>query len=85
MPLNTVTVYGADGCEDTQATRNHLDSLGVHFRYVDIEQDPQGEAWVKAQNDGKRKTPTVDVDGLILSVPQEPELEKALRAKWLMS
>ena len=27
-----VRVYGADWCEDTRATLNHLDSLGVQYR-----------------------------------------------------
>jgi mycoredoxin len=85
MALNTVTVYGADWCKDTQAVRNHLDSLGVQFKYKDVDQDPQADAWVKAQNDGERKMPTIDVDGLVLSMPAEPELEKALRARWLMA
>jgi glutaredoxin len=85
MPKNTVTVYGTETCPDTQAVKNHLDSLGVQFRYKDVETDPQAEAWMKAQNDGQRKMPTVDVDGIVLSVPAEPELEKALRARWLMA
>lgn len=29
MSSADVRVYGADWCEDTTATRNHLDSLGV--------------------------------------------------------
>ena len=85
MPKNTVTVYGTDTCQDTQAVKNHLDSLGVQFRYKDVEQDAQADAWMKAQNDGERKMPTVDVDGIVLSNPPEPELEKALKARWLMA
>ena len=85
MADNPVTVYGADWCEDTQSTRNHLDSLGVQYRYINVEHDPQAERWVKEQNHGKRKTPTVDIDGQVLSVPDDRDLEVALRGKGLMS
>ena len=79
-----VKVYGADGCEDTTATRNHLDSLGVQYEYVDVERDGEAQAWVKRQNGGKQKTPTVDLGGRVLVEPDERELEEALRGTGLM-
>ena len=82
--MNEVKVYGANWCEDTHATRNSLDSLGVQYQYIDVEQDRRAQDWVKAQNGGKQKTPTVDIDGQILVEPDERELELALRAKGLM-
>jgi mycoredoxin len=82
--MNTPKVYGANWCEDTEATRNHLDSLGVRYEYVDVEQDAAACAWVKQQNGGKQKTPTVDIGGQILVEPDERELEAALRGKGLM-
>jgi thioredoxin reductase (NADPH) len=44
-----VEVYGADWCRDTQRTRRHLDSLGITYQYIDVEQDQQASAWVKQQ------------------------------------
>ena len=82
--MNEVKVYGANWCEDTHATRNSLDSLGVQYQYIDVEQDRGAQDWVKAQNGGKQKTPTVDIGGQILIEPDERELELALRAKGLM-
>ena len=79
-----ITVYGADWCEDTQATLYHLDSLGVQFQYIDIDQDPQAKEWVKQHNAGRQRTPTLDVQGQILPVPDEPRLEDVLRARGLM-
>ena len=64
-------MYGADWCEDTTATRNHLDSLGVQYQYVDVDADPQAKAWVEQQNGGKQKTPTLDVAGRVLVEPDE--------------
>ena len=83
--MSEIRVYGADWCEDTQATRNHLDSLGVPYRYINVEQDSQAQNWVKQQNGGKQKTPTLDIDGRVLVEPNERELEQALRGKGLMS
>ena len=81
---DTVKVYGADWCEDTQATRNNLDSLGVPYQYIDVEQDARAQEWVKQQNGGKQKTPTLDIAGQVLVEPDERELELALRDKGLM-
>lgn len=83
MPDQKITVYGTDWCHDTKSTRLQLDNLGIAYRYVNIERDPQGDAWVKEQNNGKRKMPTVDLDGQILSVPSEDELMDAVNSKGL--
>ena len=83
--MSQVKVYGADWCEDTQATLNHLDSFGVPYQYVNVEKDPRAQDWVKQQNGGKQKTPTLDIDGQVLVEPDERELEQALRGKGLMS
>jgi mycoredoxin len=82
--MNTVKVYGAEWCEDTAATRNNLDSLGVQYQYIDVDTDANAKAWVQEQNGGKQKTPTVDVGGRILIEPDEHALEEALRGTGLM-
>jgi glutaredoxin len=46
--MNTVEVYGADWCGDTQRTRRHLDRLGVAYRCINVEQDPQASEWVRS-------------------------------------
>jgi glutaredoxin len=79
-----VTVYGADWCGDTQRTRRHLDSLGVAYQYVNVEEDQQASAWVKQQNDGKERKPTVKIRQQVLAEPSDPELEQALRQAGLM-
>ena len=76
-----VEVYGTDWCEDTQQTRAHLQQLAVEYRYINIEQDQAAAGWVKRQNDGEQKTPTVKLPGLVLSVPSDAQLDTAMRAK----
>ncbi len=83
--MNRVKVYGADWCGDTQRTLMHLDSLGVAYDYIDVEQDEQASNWVKQQNGGKERKPTVKLGEQVLSVPGNQELESALRANGFMS
>lgn len=78
-------VYGADWCGDTQRTLQQLERLGVVHEYVDVEQDEQASAWVKEQNDGKERKPTLKIGERILSVPDEQELEETLQAENLIS
>lgn len=73
-----VIVYGADWCYDTTSCRRHLDQCGVPHRYVNIEEHPKAEAWVKEQNDGAARKPTVKIGREVLAVPKPAELNKAL-------
>jgi mycoredoxin len=79
--MSEIKVSGADWCEDTQRTRARLDELKVPYRYINVDHDPAAKEWVKAQNHGKQKTPTVDIDGKILIEPTNPELDAALQAR----
>ena len=82
--MNKVKVYGAGWCGDTQSTLRFLDGLRVDYDYVDVEQDEQASLWVKQQNDGKERKPTVKVGERVLSVPTESELESALREQGIL-
>lgn len=82
--MSEVTVYGADWCHDTADTRRELDRLGVEYEYVDVDRNSDASEWVKAQNGGRERKPTVEVGDRILSVPGPQELEKALRAEGIL-
>jgi glutaredoxin len=82
--MERVKVYGADWCEDTRRTRKHLDNLGVAYDYVNIEENEQAARWVREQNDGKERKPTVKLGEQTLSVPDDAELESALRENGLI-
>ena len=81
--MNSVKVYGADWCGDTQRTLRHLDRLGVAYDYINVEQDEAARRWVVEQNDGKERKPTVDVNGRVLSTPSDGELDAALAEQGL--
>ena len=63
----------------TRRSRSELERLGVEYDYVNVEKDSAASAWVKSQNQGKEKKPTIQVGATILSEPSNRELEDALR------
>lgn len=77
-----VTIYGADWCGDTRRALRVLDTTGVKYDYVNIDDDTDGEKKVIAFNKGKRRIPLVEIASekgtQSLSVPSDSELEKAL-------
>lgn len=83
--MATVTVYGADWCPLTRAALMHLDKVGVEYKYIDIDEDPEAAKWVADHNDGKEKKPTIDVDGEVLTEPTDAELDDVLRAKSVLT
>jgi mycoredoxin len=82
--MERIKVYGADWCGDTQRTLKQLDGLGVAYDYVNVEEDEQASLWVREQNNGKERKPTVKLGQQVLSVPAESELESALRENGLI-
>ena len=82
--MNNIKVYGADWCEDTQRTRQHLDTLGVPYDYINVDRDKAAEFWIAKQNNGKRQTPTLDMNGKILIEPTDPELDEALKSQGML-
>jgi glutaredoxin len=83
--MEKVKVYGANWCGDSQRTLEQLEKLGVAYDYIDIEQDEQAAQWVREQNDGKERKPTVKLGEQILSTPSNQELETALRKNNLIN
>ena len=76
--MATIKIFGADWCPMTNRTREHLQHLGVDYEYIDVEKDPQASDWVKQQNDGKEKKPTLLIDDEVLRTPSVEELDEAL-------
>jgi glutaredoxin len=77
--MSKVKIYGADWCEDTQHALRHLDRLGVSYDYINIEQNEEAARWVREHNDGKERKPTIEVNGRVLSVPSDEELDAAIK------
>ena len=73
-----VAVYGTDWCGDTIRTLRHLDSKGVDYTYVNIDDDTDAEAKVIEFNNGKRRVPLVEIGDEKLSVPSRDDLDRRL-------
>lgn len=69
-----ITMYSTRWCCDCRRAKNFLRERGVQFREVNIDQTPGAEEIVLRANDGKRKVPTMEVDGRFFSMsPFDPE------------
>jgi mycoredoxin len=76
----SITVYGTTWCGDTTRARRLLESLGVAYAWIDIDEDREGEAFVKTTNRGSRSVPTiVFADGTALTEPSGAQLTAKLR------
>ena len=77
-----VTVYGAYWCPDCRRSKKFLGEQFIPYRWVDIEQDMAGEAYVLEKNSGKRIIPLIEFqDGSFLVEPTNADLAKKLGLK----
>lgn len=76
-----IKVYGADWCGDTKRTLEYLDNLNIHYDYIDVEKDKAASEWVKSQNEGKERKPTLLIGSRVLSVPSQDQLQAALASE----
>jgi thioredoxin reductase (NADPH) len=77
-----ITIYGAYWCPDCRRSKHFLGEHQIPYKWVDIEQDKAGEAYVLQKNNGKRIIPTIDFeDGSVLVEPSNAELAAKLGLK----
>ncbi|GAB4533489.1 MAG: hypothetical protein Kow0063_15550 [Anaerolineae bacterium] len=82
MKQPEITVYGAYWCPDCQRSKKFLGEQFIPYRWVDIEQDKEGEQFVLEINNGKRIIPTIVFgDGSFLVEPSNAELARKLGLK----
>ena len=79
MSSPEITLYGACWCPDSRRSKQFLEEHQVPFRWVDIEEDAEGEQFVIETNHGKRRIPTIVFgDDSVLTAPSNAELASAL-------
>ena len=77
-----VTIYGAYWCPDCRRAKKFLGEQFIPYKWVDIEQDKDAEAYVLERNNGKRIIPTIVFeDDTFLVEPSNAELAKKLGLK----
>lgn len=74
-----VTIYGAAWCPDCRRCKRILGEARVRYDWVDVEEDPDAEAFVRRQDAGKLTLPVVVVpDGPVLVAPSGADMLAAL-------
>jgi len=73
-PRPAIVVYGAIWCSDTRGTLAFLNRHGVRYAFVDVDRDAEAEEKVKQWNGGFLSTPTLDIQGHIVTEPSDEQL-----------
>jgi len=78
-----ILVLGRDTCEDTIASRAHMDAAGIPYTYLNVELDPEADARNRSFNDGNRVTPTILIGdpenpARVVMEPSDDELDAAI-------
>lgn len=74
-----VQVYGAPWCPDCRRSKKFLGEQRIPYEWIDIDQDADAAAKVKALNDGKQIIPTIVFeDGSFMAEPSNEELAEKL-------
>jgi mycoredoxin len=58
-----ITLYCTRWCADCRRAKSFLEERGVAFSEINIDDFPEAEDFVLRVNNGRRKVPTVMVDG----------------------
>ena len=72
--MPAMVVYGAIWCSDTRGTMAFLNRHGVRYAFVDVDRDAEAEEKVKQWNGGFLSTPTLDIQGHIVTEPSDEQL-----------
>ncbi|MGH9703679.1 MAG: glutaredoxin family protein [Candidatus Acidiferrales bacterium] len=73
--MNEITIYSTSWCGDCRRTKQFLKERGISFREINVDEDPDAEDLVLRVNDGRRKVPTLEVDGRFFACsPFDPYL-----------
>ncbi len=77
----TITMYSTTWCGYCRRLKTQLDSAGIGYTEVNIEEDPQAAAFVEQVNGGNQTVPTVLFpDGSAATNPSLAEVSKRLAA-----
>lgn len=77
--MEKIKVYGTPWCGDCRRARKILDERAMDYEWIDINQDKEGERYVKKTNHGNRSVPTILFpDETILVEPSNVDLKNKL-------
>jgi thioredoxin reductase (NADPH) len=86
QPSAGITVYGTQWCGDCKRAKQFFGEQRVHYRFVDVDMDADGLAYVEEVNRGKRVIPVILFpDGSTLVEPSNAELAAKLELRTMAS
>ena len=72
-----IVLYGVTWCPDCLRAKRVFSKNNIEYLDINIDNDPQGAAFVKEVNGGNRSVPTIIFpDGAILVEPSNKELRE---------
>lgn len=75
-----LTMYSTDWCGDCRRTKRFLDSNGVKYKEINIENDESAAAYVMQLNNGMQSVPVLTFpDGTHLTEPSDLALSAKLK------
>jgi mycoredoxin len=78
--MATIKMYTTSWCGDCRMAKMFLAEKKIAYEEIDIEKTPGAAEIVMRANNGKRKVPTLDIDGRFVAVSpfNRRQLEEAL-------
>ncbi len=75
-----IKMYTTSWCGDCRMTKMFMAEKGIRYEEIDIEETPGAAEIVMKANSGKRKVPTLEIDGRFVAVSpfNRSQLEEAL-------
>ncbi len=85
-PAAEIIVYGTQWCGDCKRAKQFFGEQRVHYRFIDVDVDPEGLAYVEEVNSGKRIIPVIAFpDGSTLVEPSNAALAEKLELQTVAS
>src|SRR5947209_13967466 len=79
MTQNNIKLYGTKWCSDCKRSKKFLGEQRIHYEYINIEEDTDGQAYVQKVQNGGLSIPTIVFnDGSLLIEPSNAELASKL-------
>ncbi|MFL5701630.1 MAG: FAD-dependent oxidoreductase, partial [Ktedonobacteraceae bacterium] len=79
MAQTMIKLYGTNWCSDCKRSKKFLGEQRIHYEFINIEEDMEGQAFVQKVQNGGLTIPTIVLeDGTLLIEPSNAELAAKL-------
>jgi len=76
--VGTVALFGADWCPDCRRAKSFLNDNGINYQFIDVDEHQWATDEVERINKGKRIIPTILIDGVAHTNPDNSALTELL-------